>query len=304
MRLVNTAPRVLAAAAACFSSALMMLTASASAARATIPHGTVDLVAENQSIAPGKTTYLGLRFQLEKGWHIYWVNPGDSGEPPKVTWQLPPGVTAGAIEWPTPHRLGTSSIVDFGYDGDVMLLVPLRASANLAARSAQIAGEVKVLICREMCIPGKANVSISLPVQSQSVPADAQTRQLFEATRKLFPKPAPSSWKFSASDANDSFVLTASVGRQVAQATFFPKDESQIDNAAPQQISATASGFSMTLRKSAQLLKPIQRLRGVVVLAEGQSYIIDAPVSRAGAKIQRNDFGFQADKSFKEVELR
>jgi DsbC/DsbD-like thiol-disulfide interchange protein len=295
---------MLAAAAACFSSALMVLAASASAAGATIPHGTVELVAENQSIAPGKTTYLGLRFELEKGWHIYWVNPGDSGEPPKVTWQMPHGVTAGAIEWPTPHRLGTSSIVDFGYDGDVMLLVPLRASSSVALRPAQIAGEVKVLICREMCIPGKANLSISLPVQSQSVQADAQTRALFEAARKSLPKLAPASWKFSASDAKDSFVLTGNIGRQVAQATFFPLDESQIDNAAPQQISATVSGFRMTLRKSSRLLKPIEHLRGIVVLAEGQSYIIDSHVSRIEAEIQRNDFGFRQEKSFKEVELR
>jgi thiol:disulfide interchange protein DsbD len=284
--------------------ALLLFAASTTATAATIPHGTIELLAENQSITPGKTVYLGLHFQLEKGWHIYWVNPGDSGEPPKVTWQLPSGLTTGAIEWPTPHRLGTSSVVDFGYDGDVMLLVPLRVAATVRAQQAQIAGDVKVLVCREMCIPGKASVSLTLPVSLQTPARDSQTDALFAATRKALPKPAPANWRFSASDAKDSFVLTANIGRQVSHAMFFPLDESQIDNAAPQQISATASGFRMTLRKSAQLLKLIQRLRGVVVLGEGQSYIIDAPLSRAGAETQRMDSGFQPDKSFEEVGRR
>ena len=103
----------------------------ARASAATIPHGTVDLVAENQWIAPGSQTYFGLNFHLEKGWHIYWVNPGDSGQPPRVQWHLPSGLSEGEIEWPAPRRLGTSTIVDFGYDDAVMLLVPVRSLADL-----------------------------------------------------------------------------------------------------------------------------------------------------------------------------
>src|ERR1700682_3563826 len=93
------------------------------ASAAPMPHGTIDLVAENLWIAPGHQTYFGLHFQLEKGWHIYWVNPGDSGQPPRVEWHLPEGLSAGEIEWPAPRRLGTSSIVDYGYEDAVVLLV-------------------------------------------------------------------------------------------------------------------------------------------------------------------------------------
>src|ERR1035437_6448728 len=95
---------------------LLFLLPDARASAAAIPHGTVDFVAENQWIAPGRQIYFGLNFQLDKGWHIYWVNPGDSGQPPKIEWHLPPGLSAGKIEWPAPRRLGTSTIVDFGYD--------------------------------------------------------------------------------------------------------------------------------------------------------------------------------------------
>src|ERR1700685_3110278 len=79
---------------------LLLCAAGTQAAATPIPHGTLELVAENQWIAAGHDFHLGLHFQLEKGWHIYWVNPGDSGEPPRVRWQLPPGVSVGAVEWP------------------------------------------------------------------------------------------------------------------------------------------------------------------------------------------------------------
>src|SRR5277367_2352038 len=151
---------------------ILLAGANVQAAGATIPHGTVDLVAQNQWIVAGRTLNLGLHFQLEKGWHIYWVNPGDSGEPPRVKWQLPAGLTTGEMEWPTPRRLGTATIVDFGYEDDVMLIVPLRAWAGVAAQgpgqgTAQLSAGVKVLVCREMCIPGKAQVSLTLPLKSQ-----------------------------------------------------------------------------------------------------------------------------------------
>src|SRR3984893_9549481 len=135
----------------------LILLPGARASAASIPHGKVDLVAENQWIAPGRQTYFGLNFQLEKGWHIYWVNPGDSGQPPRVEWHLPAGLRSGEIEWPAPWRLGTSTIVDFVYEDAVMLLVPVSAPSNLPAiLSAQLGADLKVLVCREICIPGKA----------------------------------------------------------------------------------------------------------------------------------------------------
>ena len=125
--------------------ALLLCAAGAHAAAAPIPHGTLELIAEDHWIAAGHHLLLGLRFQLEKGWHIEWINPGDSGEPPRVTWQLPAGLTAGAIKWPTPQRLGTSSIVDYGYEDTVMLIVPIQIEASLVAqRPAQIGAKVKV----------------------------------------------------------------------------------------------------------------------------------------------------------------
>ncbi len=266
-----------------------------------IPHGTLELIAENQSIAPGHKFYVGLHFQLEKGWHVYWINPGDSGEPPRVKWQLPAGLTAEAMEWPTPRRLGTSSIVDFGYEDEVMLIVPMNANARLSRQqTAQIGAEVKVLVCREMCIPGKAQISLTLPIKTQTPLPDPQTKDLFAAARKSLPQRAPEHWRFSAFEAKDSFTLSANVGRQTTQAIFFPLNESQIDDPAPQKLEPTDAGFRLTLRKSNQLLKPIDRLQGVLVLSADRSYSIDVPVTKGGEARNDDGMGIFLAQSLKE----
>ena len=259
---------------------------NAQTGNAAIPHGTVELVAENQWIEPAHESYLGLHFELEKGWHIYWVNPGDSGEPPRVTWQLPTGVTVGEIQWPAPQRLGTSSIVDFGYEDGVTLLVPVQVEARFGAKGptqAQLGAQVKVLVCREICIPGKAQLSLTVRIQPQPALADVRSRELFAAARKSLPHSPPTSWKFSVADSKDAFVLMANLGKRITEVTFFPLAESQIDNAAAQKLVPETSGFRLTLRKSDRLLKPIERLKGALVVSGGGSYLIDVPVDRRAA---------------------
>lgn len=263
---------------------VLILLASMRCSAASIPHGTVDLVAEDQWIAPGHQSYFGLHFQLEKGWHIYWVNPGDSGQPPHAEWHLPEGLTTGEIEWPAPRRLGTSTIVDYGYESEVTLLVPFRGAASLQPdQPAQIDAGLSLLVCREICVPGKTHVSLSLPIHSMPPEPDSRTRELFAAARKSLPRAAPGDWTFRAIDADDKFILLVrSNGREIRGASFFPLKESQIDNSAPQEFKPTAAGFRLTLRKSDQLLRPIQRLTGVLELPANESYVIDAPVRIAG----------------------
>src|SRR5438105_15915740 len=90
-------------------------------------HARVELLAA--PAASKQSLLLGIHFLFDPGWHIYWVNPGDSGQPPSVTWHLPAGFEAGEIDWPRPQRIVDSpQIVDYGYQDDVTLLVPLGAS--------------------------------------------------------------------------------------------------------------------------------------------------------------------------------
>ena len=142
-----------------------------------VTHAKVSLIAEGSTFQPNHKEWIGVLFDLEKGWHIYWVNPGDSGEPPKIQWQLPSGFHAGDIRWPVPARLGTGTVIDYGYDGRVLLPVPIEVPANYSPASrATLAADVRYLICREVCIPAKAHVTLDVPAAGAAA-AEASVRQ-------------------------------------------------------------------------------------------------------------------------------
>jgi DsbC/DsbD-like thiol-disulfide interchange protein len=265
-----------------FFNALLCFFPALSSAAVSAPHLTVDLIAENASIAPGHSFQAGLKFNLEKSWHVYWINPGDSGEPPKVEWKLPAGFQADPIEWPTPARLPISKLMDYGYEDQVLLMMRIHPPVNLKpGTTIQLAATVKWLVCREVCIPGHGDVSLTLPVSSET-PKPSAHQDLFIKTKASLPLPAPRSWRQSIVAGKDDFVLTLRTGKLVKSVVFFPLEAEQIENAAPQQVHSDPTGVRIDLKKSEQLLKPITRLRGVVVL-DGRGYEVNAPVvSRAG----------------------
>jgi DsbC/DsbD-like thiol-disulfide interchange protein len=235
----------------------------------------VELISEQTRSSPGQPLWVGLLFRLDQGWHIYWQNPGDSGQPPKVQWELPPGFVAGSIRWPQPIRLGGGSVVDYGYEGQLLLMAPIEGpSTSKATPLPSLSADVKYIVCRDVCIPGKAHVTLSGPAGGDWVP----WRALFELTRAQLPKPAPAGWKVTAVSAKENFVLSVQARTQVQGASFFPFQPSQIDNSSPQVFAPTHDGFRLTLKKSDQLTKPISILKGLIVLGTDRAFEVSAPV--------------------------
>src|SRR5215831_16004621 len=102
-------------------------------------HARVELIARQSSVTPGSTLQLGVHFILEPGWHIYWINPGDSGQPPVFKWQLPEGFSAGEIEWPRPERMQSNSqLADYGYHDEALFIVPIHAPQVINTNSGQL----------------------------------------------------------------------------------------------------------------------------------------------------------------------
>ena len=94
-------------------------------------HLTAELVSLAPAIAPAGTLQVGLVLTLEEHWHVYWINAGDSGEPPKIIWTLPDGITAGPMKFPIPSRLPLGPLMDFGYEDEVAFPVQLTAASSL-----------------------------------------------------------------------------------------------------------------------------------------------------------------------------
>ena len=243
------------------------------------PHARVELLSRQTALSAGSDLQLGVHFILEPGWHIYWINPGDSGQPPSFKWQLPPGFTAAEIQWPRPERMqATPELADYGYHGEVLLPVVVHVPSALAAGSTvSIVADAKWLVCREVCIPEHAQLRLELPV-AQNAKDNPQSAPLFTKTERLVPRPLPRNWNASAKYGKDEFVLSVQGGKAVTKAEFFPLEPNQIDNAVLQKVLALPQGLTIALRKSDLLTKPINVLRGVLAVPGGPAYKIEAPV--------------------------
>ena len=265
-----------AALSLCICSALVL--ADGRSGPETESHASIELIAETSTPDTSKPVWLGLLFRLDPGWHIYWQNPGDSGEPPKVVWQLPPGWRVGAIRWPPPLRLGTGSVVDYGYESQVLLMAPVERVADGSSLLTSVKAEVRYLVCREVCLPRDVHLIFSFPAAGVTPVLAPDQSSLFEQTRRQLPKRMPGGWNASVTQQNDQFLLSMRVNSQIRGAMFFPLDAGEIENSAPQTFALTKAGFRLTLRKSDQLSKPISVLKGVLVLDSGRAFELTAPV--------------------------
>ncbi|HSD00509.1 MAG TPA: protein-disulfide reductase DsbD domain-containing protein, partial [Casimicrobiaceae bacterium] len=111
--------------------ALLAYAAGVGAAAVRTPHVEAELVSESAAVVAGHRTTIALRLKIEDGWHTYWRNPGDSGLPTTIEWKLPPGFSAGAIQWPAPQALQVGPLVNYGYEGTVLHLVTLDVPGEL-----------------------------------------------------------------------------------------------------------------------------------------------------------------------------
>ena len=121
-----------------------------------------DLIADVSGVSTTPFT-VAIRLQVQPGWHVYWQNPGDTGAPPRVKWTLPPGWTAGPLEFPVPKRINLpGGLTAFGYEDQVALLTTLTPDPVMAKR-ATISARVSWVVCSDVCLAEHQNVSIDLP---------------------------------------------------------------------------------------------------------------------------------------------
>ena len=178
-------------------------------------HLTAELVAASSSIAPGGTLQAGLVITLDPQWHVYWANAGDAGLPPRIAWTLPPGIAAGPIQFPIPTRLPNGPLMDFGYENAVTFPIQFTAAKSLKTGKIHLDAQVSWLVCREVCIPGKAHLGLDL---TSAPGASVKPTGALADALKLIPGPLPADAKFTAIGGKSDFVLTLITGQKEANA--------------------------------------------------------------------------------------
>ena len=168
------------------------------------------------ALAPGRPLTVALRLVMERGWHTYWQNPGESGMPTTLAWKLPNGLSAGPIQWPPPRALPVGPLTNYGYEGEVLLLTDIVAVPDfLSGRTVNLNARADWLVCKEICIPEGADLSLTLPVANGAAP-DPRWAGPIERTRAALPRPLEG-WDAAATGhgAEIDLTLTARSGPEV-----------------------------------------------------------------------------------------
>ena len=191
----------------------------------------VELISETSNVVPGETLWLAIRLDPIEHWHTYWKFGGDSGEATAASeWQLPAGVSVGDIVWPIPEWVPFpgSDLVTFNYEQEVLLPIPVTVPADFAGNNFDVTTKIDWQVCDEICIPGDATFSLSLPV-ANSPQIDSRWQALFAETRAHTPIPADQHdlvATFNAHDGKVNVMVQAeeALFGEVDEAWFFPTE--------------------------------------------------------------------------------
>ena len=234
----------------------LMLVASAPAVAqfgSTEPMVDAALVSDRTSVEPGETFHLALHQQITPGWHTYWRNPGDSGEPTRLELSLPDGWRTGEMIWPAPHSYDLGPLTNYGYSAEVTLPVPVTAPDNAAEGPLTINAFATWLVCEDICIPEEAELTLTLDVGASTV--DRAGQALINQALEQAPDRAPD-MRAGLEGDSDGLVLTLSDprfdGASLSDVSFYPHDSGVIDHAADQSV--THEGENLRLDVAAGYL--------------------------------------------------
>ena len=189
-----------------------------------------------QGVQAGQTFWLGLKIEHAPHWHTYWQNPGDSGLPTQLHWQLPAGLQAGEIAWPLPKKIPIGTLANYGYEGTLLLTVPITVTPQFQP---PITGKLRIelqaqwLVCRQECIPQEGRFTLDLPVSS----ATALHGALFDTAQAATPQALPGEHTARLVDNGKTLQLRV---EQLPAAwrgqtlTLLPVNAQVVDNAAAQ----------------------------------------------------------------------
>ncbi|WP_298160389.1 thioredoxin family protein [Brevundimonas sp.] len=225
-----------------------------------------ELVPMSQWAAPGSTAIVAVRQEIEPGWHTYWRNPGDSGGPTTLDWTLPAGVSAGDIVWPTPGRLRLQDLMNYGYSGEVLLLVPIEVPADARPGSIlPLIVRALFLVCSdEMCVPDELTLRFDLPIRKGAAPLDARFGAAIQTVVETAPRPAGILARTALEGRTLSLTATGGplAGLEPGRAWFFPFESGRIDHSAPQPGERGPDGVTLKIAIGGAL--PAEGLTGPI----------------------------------------
>lgn len=255
-------------------------------ARDPSPHSDAELVSEVVSVAPGASVTVAVRLTLDPGWHTYWINPGDAGLPLTVQWALPAGVTASALQFPTPRLAPQPPLMSYGYEREVFVLSDVTVPADAAEGSTvHLAGTARWLACAEVCLPASGPLSLDVKV-STSIGATGRFASAIGATRAQVPV-AASGWATRAWATKDGYFLqvvpdAASAARLTAPFVYIDS-AGVVEHPSAERIARAGDTLVVALARATTATTGVTRLHGIITADRDardlRSWSFDVPVT-------------------------
>ena len=269
------------------------------------PHGSVRLVSPVDRTTTGTDVVVAVYFALAPGWHVYWVNPGESGEAPRLKWRTPGHFSAGEPEWPAPTRLVIGGIVNFGYEHELLLPVRMRATSPQRDPESELgfALDLTWLACRaDECIPVKATLSLAIPLSETETTTDAEWSRRIADARAGAPKPITA----TLLDRGDGNVIIAVANPDLAvdpnaRVEFFPRDAGVVDEGELPRVKPARDGVEIEIGKAPSAPAELTRLAGILTLNAGpvrRAYAMDAIANSTPVGATTGELGIAAAFAF------
>jgi len=234
-------------------------------------HVEAELVTDKLSAAPGRALAVGLKLRMAEHWHTYWKNPGDSGLPTRIQWQLPAGWKAGAILWPYPKHLPVGPLMNYGYEDEVVLLSDITPGADAKLGTYPLKARAEWLVCKDICIPEKGELDIAVTVGAGEPAQNPRFQAHIERARNMLPVEAPG-WTFASGVVGKTLVvrMTAPAGTTPPdKLAFFPEREQLIEPAAPQKVTREGNALVIEMKMAEPHALPASGVVGVAVAERG-----------------------------------
>ena len=228
-------------------------------------HAKASLITNLQSSSQ-ESFYVGIRLQMQDGWHTYWENPGDSGSPFEATWTTDAGVIIENVSWPTPQTIPYPPLMTFGYEGDVVF--PFQVFRSLDTKLTEISLDFDFLICADICIPEQATLTLDLT----SVPSsDLLDQAIDNLPTKLV--------KTKSTISGDELKVVFRSPKEFSTAYIFPREGDLFAYTPNQTISQIDENtFEITLPL---VQDGIESFSGIISL-DGQGFQFEEQIASAG----------------------
>ena len=202
-------------------------------------HAKASLITNLQS-SDQESFYVGVRLQMQDGWHTYWENPGDSGSPFEANWSTDEGVIIENVQWPTPITIPYPPLMTYGYEGDIVF--PFQVFRSQETELKTISVDFNFLICADICIPESASLSLDLSSASPSEILNTQINNLPTKTINT-----------NSSIEDDNLVISFQYTESFSNAYLFPRESGNFfypENQLLEQIDDTNYKISIPLLDS------------------------------------------------------